>query len=216
MGMNVDTWYQSRKGQSLLVPGADPADRGQCMQAWDFGLNEIYGLPYVWANAIDCWNNFDRIPQLRNNFDRITDGSIKKGDGVVFNEKVGSVYGHIDWAMSDGSTQNFTGADSNWGGNKTLHLVNHTGSQYVLGALRLKGGVQPPKGDKMQRGTVELLYQVFGVPYGKNDLDYFTGSSVDDFAILLNNNPAHKAQVDKLNNADKGFVQITDPVYKKG
>lgn len=133
--MTVDQWYNSRQGQSLLVPGAAEADRGQCVQAADYALNEIYGLAYVWANAIDWWNS----AQVLQNFDQITDGSVKKGDFVIFNSNVGSVYGHVDLAMADGTIDNLTGADSNWGGNKTVHLVNHVGRQYVVGSLRLKG-----------------------------------------------------------------------------
>lgn len=72
------------------------------------------------------------------------------------------------------------------------------------------------KGETMNAATVELLYQVFGVPYGKNDIQYFTGRSADELVPLLNNNPAHKAQADKLANADKGFTQVTEPLFKKG
>lgn len=109
------------------------------MQAADYALNEVYGQPYVWANAIDCWRSFSSFPQLVNNFNQVSDGSVKKGDFVIFNEKVGSVYGHIDLAMQDGSTASYQGADSNWGGNKTLHLVQHTNASYIIGSLRPKG-----------------------------------------------------------------------------
>lgn len=152
--MTVDQWYDKRKGQVLLVPGADPADAGQCMQAADYALNEIYGLLYVWANAIDCWNKFDQIPQLKNNFDKVSDGSIRKGDFVIFNQGVGSVYGHIDLAMQDGTTSNFQGADSNWGGNKTLHLVQHANNVLVIGALR-------PKGEDMAKPTQKEVLSQF-------------------------------------------------------
>lgn len=136
--MRAYDWYQSRKGQSLLVPGAKEADRGQCVQAADYALNEIYGLPYVWANAIDWWREFDAISQLKNNFDKVDNGIIQAGDFVVFNEKTGSIYGHIDIALQNGAFGDFMGADSNWGGNKTLHQVHHQGIQYVIGALRPK------------------------------------------------------------------------------
>lgn len=160
--MSVDDWFQSRKGQSLLVPGAAEADRGQCVQAADYALNEVYGLPYVWANAVDWWG----LPgSLAGNFDKITDGSVKKGDFVIFNSKVGSVYGHIDIAMQDGSTANFQGADSNWGGDKTLHLVQHTNQSFVIGALRPKGTDMADKVD----ATLSRVLQ-HGI-LGRNGLD---------------------------------------------
>lgn len=138
--MTVDGWYDARKGQSLLVPGAPADDKGQCMQAADYALNEVYGLPYIWTEgAIDWWTKFDTFPQLKNNFVQVSDGSVKKGDFVIFNQKVGSIYGHISLAMQDATTTYFESADSNWGGNKTVHLVTHSGAEYVQGTLRPKG-----------------------------------------------------------------------------
>lgn len=135
MSITVDAWYDKRKGQSLLVPGQPEYNRGQCAQAANYALNEIYGLPYHYGNAVDWWKN---PGDLLNNFDKIVDGSIKKGDFIVFNERVGSEYGHIDIALQDGNISNFTGADSNWGGNKTLHTVTHLNKDWVFGALRPK------------------------------------------------------------------------------
>lgn len=144
--VNVDAWFNKYQGKSLLVPGASEADRGQCVQAVDYALNDSqygYGLPYVWLNAIDWWRNFDSQPTLKNNFNKNNDGSIKVGDIVIFNENVGSVYGHIDLATTDGSYASFVGADSNWGGNKTVHKVQHNNSSYILGVLRPKGSNMP-------------------------------------------------------------------------
>lgn len=182
--MTINEWYQSRQGQSLLVPGADEADRGQCMQAWDYGLNEVYGQSYVWANAIDAWNKFSSFPQLVATFNQVTDGTIKVGDGVVFNTKVGSVYGHIDWALQDGTFDNFVGADSNWGGNKTLHTVTHTGAQYILGVLRPKEEEMPAA--TIQRGDVDALWHTFmpTVP-NEEDYQYAVGKTWDVYVKVL-------------------------------
>lgn len=158
--MTLDAEFAQYQGQSVLVPGAAEAERGQCVQWADYVLYDVYGLPYVWANAIDFWQKFGSISQLNTHFDQITDGSIKKGDFVIFNEKVGSIYGHIDVAMQDGTTDNFTGADSNWTGNKTVHLVNHVGRQYVLGSLRLKGGADMSVVKPWREGIV-VAYQNF-------------------------------------------------------
>lgn len=154
--MTAQEWYQKRKGQSLLVPGVPEADKGQCVQAADYALNEIYNLPYIYGNnAIDWWNNFDNIPQLKNNFVKVSDGSVKQGSFVIFNEKTGSPFGHIDIALIDASTSSFRGADSNWGGDKTLHEVTHEGAQYVIGSLRHKGEDMPVPIDL---GTGRMLY----------------------------------------------------------
>lgn len=149
--MTPITWYESNQGQKLLVPGQSPALAGQCVQACDIALNEIYGLPYHYANAADWWNN----PQeLINHFDLISDGSVKSGDFVVYSGNLpGSEgYGHIDLALQDGSRSNYLGADSNWGGNLTLHQVNHAGSEnsYILGSLRFRSqNMQPIRPDEV-------------------------------------------------------------------
>lgn len=137
MALSLDACFAQNQGKALLVPGGGAGNEGQCVQWADTVLHDVYGLPYVYANAIDWWP----LPQsLAGKFVQVTDGSIKKGDFVIFNQKVGSVYGHIDVAMNDGSVNGFTGADSNWGGNKTVHLVNHSGQAgYIIGALRPKG-----------------------------------------------------------------------------
>lgn len=136
--MTLDAEFAQYQGQSVLVPGQAEALRGQCFMWFDFVLHDVYNLPYFYAEgAIDIWNN---PGWLLGHFDKITDGSIKKGDIVVFNMLVGSIYGHVDVAMQDGTIDSFLGSDTNWSGNKTVHYVQHTGRQYVLGSLRLKGG----------------------------------------------------------------------------
>lgn len=130
----LDECFAQNQGKALLVPGGGAGNEGQCVQWADTVLHDVCGFPYVYANAIDWWSN----PQVLQNFTQITDGSIRKGDFVIFNSSVGSVYGHISVAMGDATIDNFTSSDSNWGGNKTVHLVNHVGRQYVIGSLRLK------------------------------------------------------------------------------
>lgn len=143
MNFNADLLYQKYQGQTLSYDGI-PDNAGQCAQWAEYVLTDTqygYGLSPFWGNAIDWWNNYGGSLAA---FDKLQDGTIKKGDIVIFNSLVGSVYGHIDMAMSDGSYAQFTGADSNWAGNKTVHLVNHVGSQYIQGVLRLKGGTMLP------------------------------------------------------------------------
>lgn len=138
MSFNADSLYKKYAGQSLDYDGVE-ADRGQCVQWVEYVLTDGqygYGLPPFYGNAIDWFNNYSGV--LAENFDRLTDGTIKKGDIVIFNQNVGSVYGHIDLAMADGNYDYFLGADSNWSGNKTVHLVKHYGRQYIKGVLRRK------------------------------------------------------------------------------
>ena len=138
MSFNADQLYAKYQGQTLDYDGVQ-ADAGQCVQWVEYALTDTefgYGLQPFWGNAVDWWNNYGGSLLA---FDKITDGSIKKGDIVIFNGNVGSVYGHIDLAMTDGSYSGFTGADSNWSGNKTVHLVEHNNPSFIIGSLRFKG-----------------------------------------------------------------------------
>lgn len=160
MAFNADLLYQKYAGKVLSYDGI-PANAGQCVQWAEYVLTDGqygYGLQPFYGNAIDWWNNFGGV--LAKNFDKVSDGSIKKGDFVIFNQLVGSVYGHIDMAMADGSYNQFTGADSNWGGNKTVHMVNHVGAQYIIGTLRLKGATMTLSEDE--------FYQVFRGMLGRD------------------------------------------------
>lgn len=159
MSFNADLLYQKYAGQSLGYDGI-PADVGECVQWVEYVLTDPqygYNLSPFWGNAIDWWDNFSGV--LSASFNKITDGSIKKGDIVIFNEKVGSNFGHIDMAMGDGTIDQFTGADQNWAGNRTVHLVNHVGRQYVLGSLRLKGNTM----SDLVNGDIDNLLKDFGI-----------------------------------------------------
>lgn len=131
--MTLDECYAKYEGTVVLVDG-NPADAGQCVQWADTVLVSVYGDATHYGNAIDWWN--DPGDLLTDGFEKITDGSVKKGDFVIFNQKVGSIYGHIDVAMQDGTTSNFLGSDSNWGGNMTVHEVQHSNADFVIGSLR--------------------------------------------------------------------------------
>lgn len=134
--MTLQECFNANKGKALLIPGGGAGNEGQCVQWADTVLHDVYQLPYHYGNAIDWWRD---PKELLDHFDKVVDGTVKQGDFVIFNEWVGSVYGHIDVAMEDGTTDSFLGADSNWDGNKTVHLVQHIGRKYVQGILRMKG-----------------------------------------------------------------------------
>lgn len=177
--MNLATCYNAYKGSSLDVDGV-PADAGQCVQWADTVLNRVYELPYFFApGAIDWWNSPSGSLDA---FEEITDGSIKVGDFVIYDQRVGSSFGHIDVAASDGSTKSYVGYDSNWGnvndpstGLPILHTVTHNDqfNNYILGSLRLKGADMPPFND----GDRENINKYF---YGA-DLGHFAGGVGQDW-----------------------------------
>ncbi len=174
--MTLDQCYATHQGQSVSVDGV-PANQGQCAQWSAVVIQEVYGLPIFWGNAIDYWNSPGWLLQY---FDKITDGSVKEGDFVIFNSKVGSVYGHIDVAMNNGNTGSFTGADSNWGGNKTVHLVAHTNANYVLGSLRRKGS--QVNNDMITKDDTSLVRIIMSEVEGYNGNDIHSGK--DDSQIM--------------------------------
>lgn len=137
--MTLDQCYAKYQGQSVLVPGAQEIYRGQCAQWADLVLNEVYGMPYRWGDDADAINWWLDPGTLLAQFIQVPPGVAKKGDFVVWGTGVGSVDGHIDVCMQDGSPSGFKGADTNWAGNKTVHMVQHD-YKYVLGYLRPKEG----------------------------------------------------------------------------
>ena len=188
--ISLDQCYQNNAGRILDVDGI-PADAGQCVQWADVALNQVYGLPYHIGNAIDWWNN---PGELLDNFDKISNGTVLKGDFVVFNEQVGSIFGHIDIAMQNGTFNNFLGADSNWGGNLTVHTVTHTNPNYILGCLRYKGGNMTPI---LSNDDAQVLYMGW-LPVLTESSDYtaakdsfasaWTGKNLDDCLNYLQTN----------------------------
>ena len=216
MAIDVDQLYAKYAGQTLDYDGL-AQDAGQCVQWVEYVLTDTqygYGLKPFWGNAIDWWNNYGGSLAA---FDKITDGSIKKGDIVIFNQLVGSPYGHIDLAMQDGTTASFLGADSNWNGNKTVHEVQHNGSQYVIGSLRLKG-----ENDMATPAQIDLAFKIgFNRPAAPEELsnqDYLNDTTLL-LQTIFNNNvefrtkaaqfDALKAQFDDYVASHPGNTSIT-------
>ena len=196
--MTIQDVFDKYKGQALLVPGADPADSGQCVQAADYFLHEAYGLPYAWLNAIDFWRNPDA--NLKANFDFIPYSPsmpIKVGDFVIYGTGVGSPYGHISTAGQAGVGNNYLGFDSNWSHNLTLHAQPHNDSynQFILGILRRKGDNVPmstiiPDQDNWYARFNKLMVQIRGRTLSRDEFrKNFVG--VDDFHMIeiLSDNP---------------------------
>lgn len=197
--MSIQDVFNKYKGQSLLVPGADPADAGQCVQAADYFLHEAYGLPYVWLNAIDWYRNPDA--NLKTNFDFIPYSPtmpIKIGDFVIYGTGVGSPYGHISTAIQDGQGNNYLGGDSNWGHNLTLHAQPHNDSynQYILGILRRKGNNGVMADSTLTPEEIDLAIKIaFNRPASSDEIKRFTGANTKDVLLtLLTNNLSQRTK----------------------
>lgn len=167
--------YKRNEGQAILIPGGGAGNNGQCAQWADTVLHDVYGYAYVYTpGAIDWYIDAEALGLTRY-FDRVSDGTIKTGDFVIFGSGVGSIYGHIDVAAQDGSFSSYVGYDSNWGGKAfynaqgypVLHTVNHNDSynQYILGVLRLKGG-----NNTVSAANINDLRIIFAYVVGNNGL----------------------------------------------
>jgi hypothetical protein len=170
--MDLDTCYNQHQGTAVLIPGGGAGNEGQCAQWADVVYHDVYGFPYVFTpSAKDWWENADNLG-ITQHFDKITDGSIKKGDFVVYGPlSAGDPWGHIDVACSDGTTTDFMAYDSNWGGaafhnsqgNPILHQVHHADrfNQFILGSLRLKG-------EEMEKVTIDVARAIYYAYLGRD------------------------------------------------
>jgi hypothetical protein len=153
--MTLLQYFQANVNTKPLVPGQNPSLAGQCFQWVDQVIHNVFGLPYFYASyAIDFWT---QPGWLLTYFDKITDGSIKAGDIVVYSGGINGGYGHVDVAAQDGSVSSYVGYDSNW---NTLDLeqVTHNGhdNAFILGSLRLKSATPPPAPNPSS-GTARVL-----------------------------------------------------------
>lgn len=147
--MSPDSWFNRHKNTAILVPGGGDGNAGQCVQAMDSYLYEVYGKPYVYAaGALDIWNGtlLDKL-----GLSRIRAGQlVLPGDFVFFSASVGAVQGHVDIASRAGTPTDFYAYDSNWGGAAfknaagypLLHEVRHNDiyNNYIVGYYRIPAG----------------------------------------------------------------------------
>lgn len=152
--MTGKEWYQKHKGESILIPAGGKGNNGQCAQAADSYMKEVFGLPYIYTPAaLDWWTKAPALG-LTENFNKIPAGQpVLAGDYVIYDQRVGAREGHIDMASRDGTVKDFWAYDSNWGGDAfkkngypVLHEVHHNDAynNYIVGYLRRK--------DKMYKG----------------------------------------------------------------
>lgn len=202
--MTLDQCYQKYQGTSILVPGGGAGNNGQCAQWADTVLHEVYGLDYIYTPAAkDWWNKADALG-LTQHFDKITDGSVKKGDFVVYNPiNAIDVQGHIDTAAQDGNRNSYVGYDSNWGGlafykngYPILHTVTHADSynKFILGSLRLKGGSMT---DKNQIGA--FTWAFFGRDARPTEVETYGALPLQETINRILTSPEYQAFYDYRN-----------------
>lgn len=190
--MTLDEAYNQNKGTAILIPGGGVENRGQCVQWADLVLHNVYGQSYHYANAAQWWTS---PGELVNAFSQVTDGTIKKGDIVVFSENLpGAVgYGHICVAAQDGSRGDFISYDSHWTGHKDangypiLETIHHNAGEnkYVYGSLRLKGS-------NMDRPTIDSQFILGRNTEATNEEVAYWGSegrTVLQLATAIKNSP---------------------------
>lgn len=132
--MTLAQAYAVKQGTAVPSASGDPTLAGQCVSWANYVLLYVYNHPYLFANAINWFNN----PALLGKFEFIpyAPGVYPlTGDFVVWN--IGQ-YGHIDLCASNGGPAGFTGYDSNWD-RPVLDTIQHNYSQ-VVGYIRYTGG----------------------------------------------------------------------------
>ena len=107
----------------------DGAYGSQCVDLFRFYNRDVLGIPQPKSvvGAKDFWGNYARDPIINNNFIKITNtpnAIPEKGNVVIWNEKVGSGFGHIAMAIS-GNINSFISLDQNWKGQGKTAKVAH-------------------------------------------------------------------------------------------
>jgi len=107
----------------------DGAYGSQCVDLFRFYNRDVLGIsqPKSVVGAKDFWGNYARDPIINNNFIKITNtpnAIPEKGNVVIWNEKVGSGFGHIAMAIS-GNINSFISLDQNWKGQGKTAKVAH-------------------------------------------------------------------------------------------
>lgn len=190
--MTLETLYNTWQGKSVPSPDGQVADAGQCVSWADAVLNQVYGQPYLYANAIDWWQN----PQLATVFDFIPYAPgiyPKAGDFVIWGTGVGSQYGHVDTCAQDGTASGFVGYDSNWEDTPILRTVQHNYAYGILGYIRFKGEDMKPVSEQVPDDTTaQLLFQqLYGGNPTRTDLNFIEEFTVEGYLRWVASDPNH-------------------------
>lgn len=137
--MTFDEFLEAHIGKAMDYDEVAP---NQCVDLAKFYLKQVFDIESgAWGNA-HCWyDNFNNIPNLKNNFTRIANTPEfipQRGDIMVWSISLNGKWGHIAICDGIGDTTYFYSYDQNWSGNldpcnRIKHNYNH-----VLGVLRPK------------------------------------------------------------------------------
>lgn len=193
--MDLATCFNIHKGTAVLVPDGGAGNNGQCAQWADTVLHDVYGLPYIYTSWARTWWDDRYGLGLMDHFTEVTDGSINKGDFVIWGPlSAADEAGHIDVGSQDGGIRaEFWAYDSNWDaanfhdtdGYPTLHEVQHTGSlnDQILGVLRSNnGGIAMPTDEQIDSVIAIAHHAVFGTNAPDVDFNNLRPLLKNDFA----------------------------------
>lgn len=123
--MTLDEFISKYEGQEVGYP--NDQYKGECLSLVKRYIEECFNIypPPSGCGAARCyWTNFpDPLGVVFKKAENTPDLIPKKGWICVWDEGVGSGYGHIDIVIS-GDVARFEGFDQNWGG-RHAHRVTH-------------------------------------------------------------------------------------------
>lgn len=171
--MNFDEFIKKYNGYAIDY------DKGcgvQCVDLAKLYLDKVFGIkPGAWGNAHAYFDNYEYIPELYKNFDRIANTKEfkpVKGDICIWGKKLDGKYGHIAIADGVSTLTYFYTYDQNWG-SKECKRVKHTYKAF-LGVLRKK------KLNKFKAGEkVEVNYKFTGACEYDKKLIEIEGSNLN-------------------------------------
>lgn len=184
----------------------DGAFGGQCVDLFRQYLKDVLNFPQPKGvvGAADFWTNYDSDPNLKNNFQKITNsptGVPAKGDVMVWNKKSGGGFGHISIFL-EGNVNLFTSLDQNW---PTLSKVTKTVHDYsnVYGWLR---PIEPE--NKPIGGQMEIDKKLFEELVGK-------ATKYDEFVNAGFSDPkAVSEEIEKLKKSRKNLEKALETTEK--
>ncbi len=181
-------FIEAHKGKALDYDGVAGC---QCVDLAKYYLNEVFGLqPGAWGDAHDYYDNFNNVPQLKENFTRIAntpDFVPQKGDIMVWSSSLSKGgWGHIAICSGEGDTTWFNSWDCNWTGNhdpatKIKHNYNH-----VLGVLRPKdqSRIKISTKEKSTNKNSSSPYKILDISEWQTTVDYAAVAKEIDGAII--------------------------------
>ena len=176
----------------------------QCIDLCKYYLKEVFGLESgAWGDA-HCWyENYNNIPTLKNNFDRIANTPSfipKKGDIMVWSGKLSSGgHGHVAICDGVGDTTYFYSYDNNWTGNHDATARIKHNYNCVLGVLRPKNQEQitGKVEDKVTTNTKNVKLKGIDISVYQNNPDFTKVKGAVDYVIIRAGYGKYSSQKDE-------------------